>query len=252
VNDTSDSKPRSNRAVRQAGLLLTSLALAAAVVLAFAVEPPAATVHRAVVVLDASPTSRSATRCDDAERIVRGLLGQPLGRLELLVMSTGDRASGGEPLVLRRAAREAPAGILEGTAAAAEHDAAVLASLRAACGTLPSRRESPILRAAAAAADTLRGMGCSGGGESCSLWLRTDGLEEEDPRVVRRLAGRVDAAVDSPAARIDNGDVSVTFCGLAEREVSGRRQLADRAAVAAAFGPEFTHPSAVRFLATCE
>jgi hypothetical protein len=79
---------------------ITGSALGGLGLLATAFDDPPAPLNRVALVLDASPTSASASRCDDATRIARQQLAASAGRLELAVLSSGDRTTGGEPVVL--------------------------------------------------------------------------------------------------------------------------------------------------------
>jgi hypothetical protein len=97
---------------------------------------------------------------------------------------------------------------------------------------------------------------CRREGTTCEVVVRTDGIEEEDARVMAALRparkARTAAATAATAPRITNDGVAVRFCSLAARQI-GRNasNLPTLDAVESAFRREFTAPDRVRFEPAC-
>ena len=203
----------------------------------------------AALVLDSSPTSRASDRCQDALGIASELL-RSEGEVVLTIYATGDGRSGGEPIRLGEVVRERRLTLMEGAGHHSGNDDALLAKVEGWCLDLQERQESPIFAAVRAAVADLATMPCEAEVVRCDVWVRTDGLEEADEQVITAL-GPGGALQGSP--RIDNWDVSVTFCGISAREVRRRRGrlLSDIDSVARAFRGEMAAPDRARFLPSC-
>jgi hypothetical protein len=238
--------------VTQSAAALLGLGLVGGAVAWLAILPSPPVPTRFVsVVLDASPTNKP-NRCADMDRLMAQALedSRNASDLHLNVFATGDRTTGNQPVRLGAVTRVK--GILRietghsGARDAEEH--VVAQTVRSWCDTLVPRMESPIFQGVVSAMSQFQVVPCAQPEVSCSLVVRTDGIEEEDDAVVATLKGRDVERIP----RLDNRYVDVEFCGISERHFSGRpADLPDVQEVAAAFRPDFSNTHAVRFLGTC-
>lgn len=203
------------------------------------------------VLLDASPTNKP-NRCVDVDRLVAQALEQSRNAndLHLNVFATGDRTTGNQPIRLGAVTRVK--GILRietGHSGARDAEELVVAqTVHSWCETLVPRMESPIFQGVMSAMSQFQVVPCAREEVTCSLVVRTDGIEEEDDAIVATLRGRDVERI----ARLDNRHVDVEFCGISERHFSGRpADLPDVREVASAFRPDFANQQVVRFLGTC-
>jgi len=217
--------------------------------------PPKAESFQAVV-MDASVTSDPASRCDDLARLADEAAQRSKGSLHLSLFATGDRTTGFEPVRIGTVDFEAGTRLVEGVGADDEKRQEFLDGIRRLCPQIPNRTESPIFRAVSAAVKTMPVELCRREATSCDVVVRTDGIEEEDARVMAAFhpAGKARgaAATDAPPPRISNDGVGVRFCSLAARQI-GRNaaKLPNLDAVESAFRREFTAPDRVRFEPAC-
>jgi len=218
--------------------------------------PPVPESYRAIVV-DASLTSDPTSRCEDLGRLADEAAQQSVGKLHLTVFATGDRPSGFEPTRIGTVEYQSGTRILEGAAADEESRQAFLADVKKLCPLIPNRKESPIFRAVSAAVKTMPAELCQRDKITCEVVVRTDGIEEEDARVMsalrpaKRPHGTNDAQAETEP-RIANRDVTVRFCSLSARHI-GRNaaKLPTLEVVESAFRREFTAPDRVRFEPAC-
>jgi hypothetical protein len=201
----------------------------------------------AALILDASVTSRAADRCEDAVGVARGIAERARGPVELTIYATGSSKSDGQSVRLGRASRASQPRLAE-VHADAGPDRAFLSEVRALCEAIQPQKESPLFAALVVAVDDLVAAPCSEPRVDCAVWFRTDGLEEVDELVTAALT----EDVPDRQPRIDNEDVDVVFCGLAARQVRGRKGSAgDLSAVDRAFRPELSRPDRARLLPNC-
>ena len=201
----------------------------------------------AALVLDASCTSRESDRCDDSAGIAARIAEGAHGPIELTVYATGDRTTDSQPVRLDRLIRASQPKLAEAHSDSGP-DRAFREGVRDLCGTMENTQESPLFPALSVAVADLADEPCSELRVECSVWFRTDGLEEVDTVVTAALAGQR----SEHSWRIDNEHIDVVLCGLAAREVRGRNgEAGDLGAVARAFLPEFSTPDRVRFLPHC-
>lgn len=209
----------------------------------------------AAIVLDASPTAEQNRRCADALRIGAQIIAQAKGAIRLTVFATGDRSTGGEPIRLGVVSRERQVKLVEQTGADGANR--FLDELTKLCAAVAPRNDSPIFQALASVVRSMPSVECQQPGNTCQVWIRTDGLEESDPRIVSDLRFRTRRVtrkkITQNMPRINNGRIEVIFCGLSERRVARRakHQPPSLPAIEAAFGREFTHRDQVRFESTC-
>lgn len=88
---------------------------------------------------------------------------------------------------------------------------------------------------------------CDAPGTTCSIWVRTDGEENVDAILRRRLAGQAMKF----APRIKNTNINIHFCGISSRRDGTRGSLPSLDTVRIAFLPEFTEPERVTFSSAC-
>jgi hypothetical protein len=261
-----NKSPRRN--VESTAALSVLAALAGIGVWIFARTPTPPIETFATIVVDASPTSDPGSRCEDVDRLGEGFLEGSRGSLRLALFSTGDRTTANEPVRVGAVKHTAGRRVLEGASGAGVARAAFLTELRNLCGHIQDRNESPIFRAIQAAVTSLPRDRCAAAQNHCEVVVRTDGLEEQDPTLVKTLApvrarkaskrGRapeqetLTVARAPEAPRIANEHVTVRFCGLSARRVSGKRAvLATPDVVASVFRREFSSPELVSFDPMC-
>ena len=226
-------------------LLAVTTAVAGAVLYGFAAPPEIPSAHRVAIVLDVSMTSSPDGRCEDVEAIAAGVAGS--AGLEILLFATGDRSSADQPRLVHTLRSEGATRFLEGAAEEQEAIAHQVEGLVAACRGLEETRVSPVFTAVHGAAAQLAGAGCSAP-HRCELWVRTDGLEEEDEAIVARL----DGSERPTETRINNGEIAVTLCGLAARSVRpSARRYPGITEVRGAWSAEFSRPGTVRYAPAC-
>lgn len=227
------------------------MALGAGAAWAFLREESPRQVMRAAILVDASITAAEGKRCDDIEQVGAALYDEAEGDLSITILATGDSTTGNEPEKIDVVSRVKGTSVLEGIGAEEEARPSFLKSLRAVCDRIPSRKESPIFRGVQSVIRSFTKEDCAPSGHECRLYVRTDGLEEADETVQRRLQG---SRVRKPGpARIDNRSipVKVTFCGLSQRTVRrSKAELPGIDAVDHAFRPEFVDHD-VRFDGQC-
>lgn len=185
------------------------------------------------------------------------ILRQARGEVRLAVYATGERATAGEPIRLGVVAKDRQPKLLEQTGDEAEKR--FLRELGKLCRQVEQQAESPIFQAVSAVVRTLPQDQCALPGNTCQVWVRTDGIEESDSAVMallrpkRTRASRRRAHVAAQPARINNRGIDVVFCGLSERRVArrSRRRPPSIAQVQAAFIREFTRPERVGFDTSC-
>ena len=219
--------------------------------------PPKAESFEAIVV-DASITSDPKSRCEDMARLADEAAQNSKGALHLSLFATGDRTTGFEPVRVGTVEFEPGTRLVEGVAADDEKRQQFLDGVRKLCPQIPSRKESPIFRAVSAAVKTMPPELCQREATTCSVVVRTDGIEEEDARVMaafrpaREARGAATTNAFAPAPRIANDGVNVRFCSLAARKI-GRHasKLPSLDAVESAFRREFSTPDRVRFEPAC-
>lgn len=210
------------------------------------------------IVMDASLTSDPTSRCDDLARLADETAQRSKGVLHLTLFATGDRTSGFEPTRIGTVEFEPGTRLVEGVTADDEKRQQFLENVRKLCPQITNRKESPIFRAVGAAVKTMSPDLCQREGTTCEVVVRTDGIEEEDARVMaalrpaRKAHNAAAAATPAPAPRIANDGVGVRFCSLAARQI-GRNasKLPNLDAVESAFRREFTAPDRVRFEPAC-
>ena len=208
------------------------------------------------IVMDASLTSDPTSRCDDLARLADEAAQRSKGVLHLTLFATGDRTSGFEPIRIGTVEFEPGTRLVEGVTADDEKREQFLEGVRKLCPQITNRKESPIFRAVSAAVKTMPPELCQREGTTCDVVVRTDGIEEEDARVMAALRparkARTAAATAATAPRITNDGVAVRFCSLAARQI-GRNasKLPTLDAVESAFRREFTAPDRVRFEPAC-
>lgn len=231
----------------------TELGLAAAIVLALVVisflvftgEEEDTTRHYAVIALDVSASTSRASLCDDMARILEDELARS-GERQITILGTGGRDTANEPVRLGSFKLERSVRVLEGKTSGEEKQIHILGEARRLCEKLPLRQESPIFNTVATATKYFSGIRCGEGGATCSLMIRTDGVEEIDETVKRALTKPL-----TRSPRIENTGVSIGFCGLADRRTNFRAKLPSLAAVETAFKPEFSDQNRVTFDAAC-
>lgn len=219
--------------------------------------PPKSESFQAIVI-DASITSDPTSRCDDLARLADEAIQSSKGVLHLSVFATGDRTTGFEAVRIGTVEFEPGTRLVEGVAADDEKRQQFLDGVRKLCPQIPSRKESPIFRAVSAAVKTMPPELCQREATTCNVVVRTDGIEEEDARVMtafrpaRKARGAAITDAPAPAPRIANEGVGVRFCSLAARQI-GRHasKLPSLDAVESAFRREFSAPDRVRFEPAC-
>lgn len=224
---------------------LVLLGLAGLAAAAFLVEPAPRSLTRVAVVVDRSATAAPDQTCADLRAIAAGLEGVG-DAVELAVWATGDGQSAQEPVQVTRVEVARQPTLLK---AGADRGTPLVDAVGAACGDVGATQESPIFAAVDGALADLRASGCDAPGTTCRLVVRTDGLEEVDRDVARRLWKGGEAS----EPRLENGAVEVRFCGLSTRSVvPSRKRLPGRADVERAWRAEFTHPASVTFIPSCD
>jgi hypothetical protein len=132
----------------------------------------------------------------------------------LAVLALGDDSTAREPRWLGAYPIPTSRKVIEGKRAKAERQQALLQDLWRRCESLRPASVSPIFLGVKQAIAELRAEGC-GEGSQCGLWVSTD-LEEN---AVRAIEARIDGAhqekIPLPEL-LDNGGITVTFCGFAE------------------------------------
>lgn len=228
-----------------------ALALGGTVGAAFLRPTAPCRIRKVAFLVDASISTTDANRCPDVARMARRELARGDDSLQLSLFSTGDRTTGSEPVRVGLVTWRRSGRLAEGAGQDDEDRNRFLSALDKLCRGIPARRESPIFRSVDA---VIRGFSveeCQKAGTSCALLVRSDGIEEEDARLVQALRRRkADKAAATP--RIDNAarHVEVAWCGLSERVVrKGAGRLPTVGEVEAAFGREFSAP--VRFETAC-
>ena len=246
----------SNRAELIAAISIAVLMVSAGVWVFARPQPPVDEAFEAIVI-DVSPTASPESRCGDLARIAASALGDHRGVVHATIYTTGDRASGDLPRV-GAVERQPQRALME------QHDSGreqheLLGRFAVLCAAAATRQESPIFRAVAAAVATMAGHRCLDRGRRCRVWVRTDGLEEEDAAIIARLrgktrpTGKAGAGAGAITPRIDNHGIDIVFCNIGQRTLGRKaRRSPALADVEAAFRPEFTSPERVRFAPSCE
>jgi hypothetical protein len=212
-------------------------------------EPPPE--YRYAIVLDASPTN-AVDRCEELAQLVRRALNATRdGNLQLTVSATTDRSRGNGLEHVYEVVRPRPPLSLKSAgsgARAAEADVETIEAARSACQGLVERLESPVFDAARYALSDLVAAEC-GANPLLTCWLvvRTDGLEERDPVLVKALRG--EEADPAREARLSAPGVQVELCGLAKISVKARSEVPDFAVLQKAWAPELGAGGAIH--ATC-
>ena len=209
------------------------------------------------IVVDASPTNDPTSRCEDIGRLAEEAAQHSKGALHLTLFSTGDRASGYEGTRVGTLDYQPGTRILEGTAADEESRQTFFSDVKKLCAQLPNRKESPIFRAVSAAVKTMPAEVCQREKTTCEVVVRTDGIEEEDARVMSALhptkrSHKSQGEQTEFEPRIANHGVAVRFCALVARQIGkNAAKLPTLDAVERAFRREFTSPEHVRFEPAC-
>jgi len=200
---------------------------------------------------DASPTNRQEHRCRDARRIAEEILAESPGAVRVMVFATGDRSTGGEPIMRGSVARERQVKLVEHRDGDADRGR-VLGEIDKLCAAVEPKSESPVFQTVGSVVKAMPATECQAPGTHCRVWIRTDGIETDDPVVSAALRSAVSVRAERYRPRIDNAGIDVVFCGLSERKLGkhGPRPPS-LAVIEAAFRREFTHPERVRFEPTC-
>ena len=251
------TKPVLSRTQVIATLTLVSLVGAAGAWVFGRKVPPKNETFQAIAV-DASITSDPKSRCDDVVGLADEAARLCKGVLHLTLFATGGHISGFELIRVGTVEFEPGTRLVEGVTADDERRQQFLEGVRKLCPQIPNRKESPIFRAVSAAVKTMPADLCRREGTTCEVVVRTDGIEEEDARLmaalrpVRKPRNAAATATPAPAPRITNDGVDVRFCSLAARQI-GRNasNLPTLDAVESAFRREFTAPDRVRFEPAC-
>ncbi len=165
------------------------------------------------IVLD--PSLSHPTNCDS----VAGLAEQSFGAdgvspgSSLTVLVLGDQATANEPWQLGRYAIPRTHKVLEGRAANARLEEAVLRDITVKCQSARRTNISPIFLGVKQSVADLRAQGCTANSH-CELFVDSDLEENVDPSVKKNLNSRVSARHDLPLP-IDNKGIEISFCGLA-------------------------------------
>ena len=209
-----------------------------------------------IIVVDVSPTSAKGTRCSDVRRIVQlELAGLHGGSLQLVLMSTGDRTTGNQPLYVGPVGQgdgvvsdyedaaipfRGSAAFSEGQVQASNREQVLLGEVDRRCQGMVDRDESPIFDAVAAALKDLERVVWESPGVTAKVYARTDGLEEADSRISGLLYST--ASVGKTEERLNNNGVDVVFCGVSARQVrpSAAPFLPSLNRIEAVFGAEMT------------
>ena len=197
-------------------LVLVAHPLLAATAWVRVVRKPLRAPSHAVVVFDRSQ-SVAEVACDVLPAVVRRALAAHGMRdgSELLVLGTGDPSTADEPIPFGRHAVRRVHRVLEGRDALAQQETALLRTLQAECRRVGTSTREPVLVAAMRAIEQLRAEGC-GHEVPCNLFIVTDG---EVPEVLAFMKAGTNKRL--PDLRVDNGDITVTLCGIAQTRGTG-------------------------------
>jgi hypothetical protein len=182
--------------------------------------------------------------------------------IQLLVLALGDSSTGGEPVMLSQGdAIPARIALSEGEDTIRQKRYGYLAALYNNCMHAPSPEYSAIYLGVERMLEALRAHGCKSG-VGCTLWVDTDGDENVQPALEKRLSGNTPDH-SGAIALLDNNGIEVRFCGLAESSIStskrstsnNRRSIfrthRDPRHVAEVWRSIFTDPTAVSFAPFC-
>lgn len=235
-------------AVQREPALVMALALATAGALTVGLlGAPPETVIEARIIDDSSGSVVRTRVADELLDLVRGLEGAA-DRFEVEVVALSDKRSGFLPRHVARVAGRRPGLRLE---AEVVSERTWEAPLRAGLAAVTPTDHTAIFGAIDATLRALRGRQCERLDVRCVVIVRTDGLEEEDRAIVARLRGR--GVGEAVAPRLDNADVEIVFCGLAER--AGTRTLfrppPSLGRVELVWASEFTVPANLTFRPSC-
>ena len=250
LHERSTRAPRGRSGSERLWLGALALGLGAAGVVVFRMEPVATPVERVVLLADTSRTSDQQTLCSDISRLASQVLNERQGDLHLVLAGTGAR-SRGDKLERVAAWEHKHRGMsVSELGDGRDTERALLSQVQQRCEGLPERDESPLFDAARGAVSLVHSArDCGQPHVSCSVVMRTDLVEERDAVLTAAIAGKQPIAPRIP--RIDNDQVEITFCGLAERRLGRRARSVDAATLQAAWLPEFTHPERVSFEESC-
>lgn len=207
---------------------------------------PAETLTEVRLIDDPSGSVARSTVADELVDVVGRVEGVS-DRFEVEVVALGEKRSGYMPKSVVRASGRRPGLVIEKKATG---DRSWEAPLRQALATVPPAQQTSLQTAIDTTLRTLRDRHCETPEVRCLVVIRTDGLEEIDRLVVRRLRGEV---VPTSEARLKNDDIDVIFCGLAERASTPKafRPPPSLERIEAAWIVEFTAPAKVTFLPSC-
>ncbi len=177
------------------------------------------------------------------------------GDITLTVLTTGDAASANEPVEIGHYSLSPSHRALEGRGTLVRKREELLQGLTARCTRVAPTQVSPIYLGLRRALEQLHAIGCEAPNE-CRLLAATDSKETVEPAIVAALRGEV---AKDPASLLQNRDIPVLLCGLAETtaredEPPSKKNMKKPAPVVdmtAVWRSVFSEPEFVRFEPYC-
>jgi hypothetical protein len=195
-----------------------------------------------------------------SERVVAEAVDHP--GTQLVALSLGDSSTGGVPVMLsQHEAIPARIALSEGEDIVRKRRHTYLVDLYNNCMHAPAPEYSAIYLSIERMLETLRTHGCKPG-VGCALWVDTDGDENVQMALQKRLRGEPPSH-EAAVAPLDNIGIEVHFCGLAETSTGGANRGTKNSArsifrthrdprhVAEVWRSIFTDPTTVFFTPFC-
>jgi hypothetical protein len=222
----------------------------------------------------AVPPASGATVRDRSESVLSGcdcttalarraLRERSVGKGSTLTMiTTGDRLTADEPVLIARYDVPSTRQSIEGRAATLRKQEALLADLQGKCEKLAVTNRSPILLAIRRAIEGLMAAGCNRS-FGCFVYVQSDGEETAEPKVRQLLTSKSKDNKTSTSPLIDNDGIDIIFYGLSEtvgeretadglrRHFTRERDAAHAEQLQTVWRSLFTHPERVRFEPFC-
>ena len=168
------------------------------------------------------PSDSISTDCDRTIALVeRALVNPDVGEGSTITMfALGDERTANEPRWLGQFNVPVIKRVIEGQRTASRAKQDLLSNVRARCADVKQTRRSPIFIGLKRGVEHLRAVGAPE--DPRYLFIQTDGEEFDNKQIMEALNQRPGARSGLPSA-IDNTNVRVTFCGLAETvgEIAG-------------------------------
>lgn len=224
-------------------------------------EPQPATV--VPIICDRSDSMLGDPKCRAIEGIASRVLSTPhLGKgSRIVVYGTGSPDTAMEPVLIGSYDIPVSNRVMEGRDTAKVARRALLDTIVADCKEAATMTtSSPIFLAVKRAMEQLSAAGC-GTKSVCRLYVRTDGEETVEPWLRESIRGGKTKPSATPVP-LDNGNIAVTFCGLAEtvgevktdkkgHRVALKKSGSDVEVLQAAWRKVWTEPDAVVFEPFC-